>query len=278
MSRGMITVQGKDHPHTRGLGGAGLRYTVGEPQAIARRVLAGEAFDAAEIALSAALILADRGGPRAIPVFPARDDVHGHVFVRRESPLRGFEELAGKRIALRDFSSTPACWFRGLLTEIGVEWRSLAWEAGARARFAPPPGAVVTASTADPEQRLLDGEVDAVLSAQVRDAGGELRPLLDDPRAVAEAWRRRTGILPIIHTVLVSDAAGPAAPRAVFAAYAAARRRAGADGVPPYGLTPGNRAAVERLAADLAEQGLIRTALPIAALFHPGAETWRDED
>ena len=275
----MITVQGKDHPHTRGLAAPGLRYVAGDPQAMARTVLAGDVFDAAELALSAAIILADRGMPgmRAIPAFPAREDVHGYVFVRRESTLHRFEALAGKRIALRDFSSTPSCWFRGMLTEIGVDWRSITWEAGAKARFAPPPGAVVTNSDADPEKRLLDGEVDAYFSAQVKDAA-RLRPLLPDPRAAAAAWREQTKILPIIHTVMVSDAAGPDAPRAVFEAHAAARRHSGVANIPPHGLTPGNRAAVERLVADLVEQGLIRDRLPIAAVFHAGAETWRDEE
>jgi len=275
----MITVQGKDHPHTRGLAAPAVRYVAGDTQAMARTVLAGEPFDAAELALSAAIILADRGlpGAKAIPVFPARDDVHGYVFVRHDSTLHRFEDLAGKLIALRDFSSTPACWFRGMLAEIGVDWRSIGWEAGAEARFAPPPGAKVTNSAADTEQRLRDGEVDACFSAQVKDAAG-LRPLLSGPRAAAAAWRERTGILPIIHSVMVSDAAGPNAPHAVFAAHAMARRQSGVTDIPPYGLTPGNRAAVERLIADLLEQGLISRTVPMEALFHPGAETWRDED
>ena len=107
------------------------------------------------------------------------------------------------------------------------------------------------------------------------------------------AYFARTAIYPIHHCVVIRNDAlerEPALADAVFGAYAAAKERAyrrqlgttlapwgkthwtstferfGGDPL-PYGLTPANRAVVDRLAGHLREQGFIETKPAIDAVF-----------
>ena len=292
-----MIVQGRHYEHTLAFTGPGLTYQPGEPAAIGRMVLGGDAFDVAEFSLSAAIILADRGTCPGvpIPVFPARAFVHGYLFVRTDSKLHTLADLAGCRIGLRDFASTGAIWFRGMLAAEGVDWRGIEWVTGPKPRFAPPPDAKVTPCDTDLEQCLLNGGIDLFFSARVKDQGA-IRPLLTDHAAAEAEWVRQGNPYPIIHTVLLSPHVGGDAARAVYDAYVTAKQRtlglnaetallpwsrslrrqcaAAFGGDPlPYGLGERNRLAIETHGRDLLEQGLIRKQLG-ADLFYPGSAAW----
>jgi len=302
-----MIVQGRDYEHTlefdRFGAACGLTYQPGDAGAIARLVLSGGAFDVAEFSLSASMILADRGNLPVVlvPVFPARAFFHSYLFVRSDSRLSAIQDLSGIRIGLRDFTSTGAIWFRGLLHTLGLDWRSITWVTGPSARFVPPADAWISPATGDLEQMLLDGEIDLFFSARVKDsarlaAERRIRPLLADARAQEAASRA----FPIIHAVALSKqalAARPSLAREVFETYSATKRQAlkrklGASFMPwadsnwidataifgddplPYGLTEGNRRMIESLGAHLAAQGLTSGPVPVDSLFHPDSAAW----
>ena len=298
-----MIVQGRDYEHTLAFDEAArpaLTYRPGDPAQIARQVLSGAAFDAAEFSMSAVMILADQGRLSVvpIPVFPARAFIHSYLFVRGNSALRDLRDIAGRRIGLRDFGSTGAIWFRGLLADSGIDWRRIEWVTTG-ARFAPPQGAHVSSASGDLEEMLLDGAIDLFFSARVKDASRpaserRLRSLIADTRAAERTYAREQALFPIIHTVVLSQscAASPDASRAVFDAYdqakrAALRRRLGASFMPwtdavwaealdlfggdpfPYGLTDANRRTLSVLGRYLEEQELVSAAPDLDAIFRP---------
>lgn len=305
-----LLAQGRDYEHTLEFDrfAPGWHYEPGDAPAIGRAVTAGQAFDAAEFSLSSLIARHDKGKRElvAIPVFPARAFIQSYLFVRADSPLRRLEDLRGRHIGMRDYASTGAIWFRGMLADkFGIAPADIRWTTGPKARMAPPPGISITPSEADLEDLLLAGEIDLFFSARVRDhkappAARRIRHLLPDTRAAEAAWLAGGGAHPIIHTVVLSKAclaAHPLAAQKVFAGYAGARRAAlrrrlgGSflpwseqlwdDAVPlfggeplPYGLTAENRRAVTQLGQYMQAQGLIATAPAPEVLFHPDAAGW----
>jgi 4,5-dihydroxyphthalate decarboxylase len=235
----------------------------------------------------------------AVPVFPYRTFRHSLAVVRRDSTLVNLAQLAGKRIGVEDYSMTAAVWFRGLLQdEYHVDHRGITWVSCDKQRFPIPAAARVEKTAHDLEDLLCDGSIDAMLGFSLRDAGlppaeRRLRPLLADAQREEEAYFARTAIYPIHHCVVIrADALDrePALVDAVCAAYAAAKERAyrrqlGATLMPwakmrwtdafqrfggdplPYGLTPENRAVIDRLAGYLREQGFIAEKPAPDAIF-----------
>jgi 4,5-dihydroxyphthalate decarboxylase len=306
-----MIVQGKLYEHTQPWpADAVARYTPGDLPAIIRGILKGEAFDAAEFSLAAWIILVDRGDVRmaAVPVFPARTFFHSCLWVRFDSPLHALADLRGKTVALRDYTSTTSIWFRGYLKERhGVDWKDIRWVSNPAGRFPPPPEAAVVPGSADLEDMLCDGAVDAFFSVRTKDqkkppAERVLRRLLADPQSDEEAWFRYDRIFPILHTVVVSNAAlakDVGAARAIFDGYAGAksealRQRLGTTMLPwseqlwdraadivgrdplPYGLSAENRRVIERLVDYMLDQKLIARRIPVDELFVPGSYAWAE--
>jgi 4,5-dihydroxyphthalate decarboxylase len=300
-----IDILGGDYEFTLELSGASggfnLRYRpVGFAESFGV-ILKGQPFQATEFSLCNYLMMRDRGDERmiAIPVFLNRAFRHGAIYVRRDSPLRSFDELRGRRVGAREYSQTAAVWARGLLRdEYGVDWRDITWYCANEQRFPMPSEAKVERGAADPEDRLLAGELDAMVAVQSKDlrrplGERQLRPLLADPQAAEAAYFKKTGIFPPNHVVVLNRALvreNPGLPRAVFEAYerakqAALKRRLGATLLPwsdtawdraiamfgadphPHGLTAINRAAVQKLIGYVHEQGLIRSAPAVEEIF-----------
>jgi len=304
-----MIVRGRDYEHTIGWpGGRDLAYEPTELGPMIHGILAGTPFDAAEFSLAAFLMLKDRGDERLVglPVFPARSFFHACLWVRRDSALNGFADLAGKRIGLRDYTSTTSVWFRGHLKEAhGVDWRSIQWIVGPNRRFPPPAAADIVPASGDLEEMLLDGAIDAFFSMRVRDgklpeAERRLHPLLADPRATERAYFEQTGLYPLLHMVVLSRELAeraPDAPRQIYDAYREAKgkalaRRLGTTFLPwmestwdetldllgpdplPYGLSEANLRNAATLAGYLVEQGLIAEKPDLATLFMAGSQDW----
>ncbi|MBF9233850.1 PhnD/SsuA/transferrin family substrate-binding protein [Microvirga alba] len=285
-----------------------FRYQPTELGPAIQAILRGEPFDAAEFTLAGYIILKEREQPRftAIPAFPARSFFHSCLWVRRESPLHSFKDLVGKRIGLRDYTSTTSVWFRGHLKRTeGVDWGTIAWVVGPNRRFPPPSEADITPTDGDLEDKLLNDEIDAFFSIRVRDqkkpdAERRLRPLLEDPHGVEANYYRASGLYPLLHVVVVSDRIAEAnygAPKAIFdlfqeAKRTALRRKIGStllpwgephweqsmalfDGDPlPYGLTERNRCNIQTLIEYLHDQKLIQRKPHIDELFWPNSAEW----
>ena len=144
-----------------------------------RRMVRALEFDLCEIALTTHAQARAYGKPiTALPVVLLRGLHHGALICRRDSPLRGPADLAGKRIGVRAWSQTTGVWVRGILQdEYGVAPDSMTWvtEEDAHVQeFDDPPFVQRIAAGQDLRTMLLSGEIDAAVAlagidpAQVR--------------------------------------------------------------------------------------------------------------
>lgn len=174
-----------------------------------------ERYDAAEMSLSWYLMAHERGEPvLALPVFPLRMPVHAYLFVRTDSPYTHPRELTGKKVGTKRYRSTINVWLRGILQEeYGVEPGEYQWVTPAPegAGFVIPPGISVTVRPGemkDMEEMLFSGEIDGLITPVLPEAwyrrDPRMRRLFPDCRAEFISYFRRTGILPITHTVVMA--------------------------------------------------------------------------
>ena len=300
-----VIIRGGDHEHVLGLAGEynGVRlgYETLRLQDIFVAMLESRRFEVCEFSLANYIVLR-AGGQHwltALPVFPFRAFRHATAITRHDSPLTDLAQLAGKRVGVEDYSMTAAVWFRGLLKpDYGIDHRSITWVTYQKQRLPLPRGTSVEITSADLEDQLCDGHIDAMLGFSVRDfrlppEERRLRTVLADPQAAEQDYYWRTSIYPINHCVVIrSDVLEkiPALAGAVYRAYNEAkvrayRRQLGTTLMPwgkahwertfqlfsgdplPYGLTPVNRKVIEQLAHDLHEQGFIETVPAVDTLF-----------
>ena len=153
----------------------------------------------------------------SIPVFPSRVFRLSSIYVRSDTKITKIEDLAGKKIGVPEWAQTAAVYSRGYLAhEAGVPMSSVKWfQAGVnqpgraeKVKLKLPEGVGLTpVPTKSLEQLLLDGDIDAMLSAHAPDGfvAGDPRivRLVPDYQPLEEAHFRKTGILPIMHTIAV---------------------------------------------------------------------------
>lgn len=302
-----IALYGGDYEHVLGLSGAregiDIRYVERPLLEIFEGMLNERRYECCEFSLSNYIMLKDRGADwlHAIPVFPYRAFRHSTLYVRRDSPLKGPEDLRGKRVGVPDYSMTAAVWTRGILKEqYGVDWAEMRWVASGRQRFATLPGVPLEVLDSDLEEDLIAGRIDALLTptpADEKKPAGErrLRSLIADVQKAEEEYVRRYGVYPINHVMVIRDDALrrlPKLPKALFTAFAEAKaraykRRLGTTLMPwgmrhwnrvfdqfggnplPYGLSKVNRDVVGRLAGFLYDQKLISRQPSVDELFIP---------
>lgn len=300
-----IVIRGMEYEHTLGVPGVHGNVTLGyAPMRIQQTfdaMVPGRALEVCEFSLANYLTLRGTGNDwlTAIPVFPYRAFRQSLAVTRKDSALSDLRELAGRRVGVEDYSMTAAVWFRTLLREeYGVDHRSITWVTRRAQRLPRPAGAKVETTDADLETLAGEGAIDALLAVSSRDAKlppreRRLRTVLRDPEAEERAYYERTRIYPIHHCIVVRNDVLERFPGIVdvlYGAYEGAKKRAyerrlGATLMPwasrhwtrtfdifggdplPYGWTPANRAIVERLAANLHEQGFIPAVPDVDRLF-----------
>ncbi|TFV85818.1 ABC transporter substrate-binding protein [Blastococcus sp. CT_GayMR16] len=184
------------------------------------RMLSFAEFDIAELSLSSYVLTLGRDAPFvAVPVFPSRAFRHSGVYVREDSPLTDLAELAGTTVGVPEYQITAAVWIRGILAEHhGVPVASVRYRTGGldtagrveKMRLDLPPDVDVEPVGAGEtlSDLLLGGALDAVYSARNpgpfnRPDRGGLRRLLPDPVAAEREYHARTGIFPIMHTLVI---------------------------------------------------------------------------
>jgi 4,5-dihydroxyphthalate decarboxylase len=285
------------------------------PPEIFSRMVTTECFDVSEMSCSLYFIRRSRGDFPfvALPVFPSRMFRHGFVFVSRESGIESPKHLEGKRVGVPEYSQTAAVWIRGILQdEYGVDWRTCRWYTGgvngigrpdALVEWPRQPLAIERVYDRTLNDMLVAGEIDALIGARIPKALGRdprVARLFPDYRRVEQDYYRRTGIFPIMHTVVVRESVYRDHPWVVHSLYKAfvaskawcleqmrfsgalrytlpwlhteieeAERVLGADPW-PYGLEP-NRTTLETLGRYVVEQGFVDRVLPLEELFAPVA-------
>jgi 4,5-dihydroxyphthalate decarboxylase len=130
-------------------------------------------------------------------------------------------------VGVRSYTVSWGVWVRGVLaTEYGVNLDRVTWVVMNDDRleaYKPPPN-VEMRRGADLGAMLLAGELDAAIEAPVDSP--EVRPLIAHAREAEARWHQKTGIYPINHVLVVSDAllhSQPWVVRDLFAAFKAAK-------------------------------------------------------
>ncbi|MFP5336726.1 MAG: ABC transporter substrate-binding protein [Actinomycetes bacterium] len=292
-----------------------LYVPIQSPPELFARMVHKTSFDVAEMSLSLYLQLRSRGGFPfvALPVFPSRMFRHSYVFVRRDAGIDTPADLAGRRIGVQEYHQTAGVWIRGLLSgSYGVDFSRVSWfEGGVNAPrqsdptidLRPSGDLDITFIGSDTciDQWLTEGRVDAYFGARAPrsfGSGDTVRRLFPDARAEERAWFRRTGVFPIMHTIVVREDLLDRQPwiaETLFKAFESAKRwcleqmrfsgtsryslpwlHAALEEVDdlfggdpyPYGVDR-NRTTLEMLARFLVEQRFVAEAPSVDAMFVP---------
>ena len=190
-------------------------------------------------------------------------------------------ELAGRRVAVRSYSQTTGVWVRGILQhDHGVEPGSVTWvctEDPHLAEYRDPANVERVEAGAKPLDRmLLDGEVDALIAAQLP-KDPSVRPLIPDPEAAANTWYEKHGTPQINHIFAVSKALADARPdvikeiwRMLMAAKRVALPSAGGIDMTPLGVD-GVRPGLALVAQYALDQQIIPREADVDALLAESA-------
>jgi 4,5-dihydroxyphthalate decarboxylase len=269
------------------------------------RFLRNGEFDVAEVSCSSYLVARDRGHEiDAIPVFLHRRFRHGFIFINTRKGIAEPKDLIGKKVGVKQFQATAILWMRGILEhEYGVPHRSIDWysELDESIDFETPADLKLTRLPNEKgvETMLAEGELDAVLHPDL------IKPIVEKdsrvarlfPKPMEEEMRyyKKTGIFPIMHVMGIRRAIvekHPWVPINLYHAFNEAKtialKRLENPRVMPlvfyrdhweaqeetfgpdpweYGLTHQNVRNLETLARYSHEQGMIRRAMPLDALF-----------
>ena len=214
---------------------------------IFKGMIQGGEFDVAELGWTYYLRTLDLDAPfLALPIFPNRQFRHSAIYVNTASGIEEPHDLAGKTVGeFATYGHDAGFWPKGILAdEFGVTPDQCRWVIGGLDWPMPPvdfipflhPAEVdVTRAPEGAElgQMLDAGEIDALISADVPrcvlDGSPRVARLFPDYVATERDYYRRTGIFPIMHTVVVRRellARRPGLARAVYEAFCAAKEAA----------------------------------------------------
>lgn len=286
---------------------------VQSPPELFARAVHKRSFDVAEMSTSLYLQLRSSGRLPfvALPIFPSRMFRHGYIFVHTGSGIDKPKDLEGKRVGVQEYHQTAGVWIRGILAQDhGVDLGAIRWrEGGVNAPRVPDSLDLRPKGELDIEfmhgvalnDLLAAGEIDAFLGARKPDAFGQdpsVERLFPDYRAMERDFYRRTGIFPVMHTLVVREELlqrHPWIAESLFKAFGESKRRCleamrftgssrytlpwlHADleeidelfgGDPwPYGLEP-NRPTLEAFVSYLVEQRFLDEPVDIEDLFVP---------
>ena len=196
-------------------------------------------FDVAEFSLSTYTVLHGQGDRRmiAIPVFPSRVFRHGHILVNTHAGIKEPKDLIGKRVGVGEYQATALIWQRGILQhDYGVHPSQIEWHFG----LLNDPGRFIeripislpddVRTQTIPEDKSLDqllesGGIDALMTGSaprsfLRGSPNVARLFPNYPEAEAEYYGR-TGIFPIMHTLVIKREIYERAPWVAMSLYKA---------------------------------------------------------
>lgn len=189
---------------------------------IFERMIRQREFDVSELGLTYYLRTLDFDDPPfiAIPIFPNRCFRHSAIYINRSSGIQKPQDLVGKTVGeFAVYGHDAGVWPKGILSdEYGVTPNQCRWVIGgldwpmAPIDFIPRPHPANIDVTLAPEGKELGGmleagEIDALISADVPKCVLNNSPrvarLFPDYESVERDYYQRTGIFPIMHTVVV---------------------------------------------------------------------------
>ncbi len=205
---------------------------------IFERMIRQRDFDVSELGMTYFLRTMDFDAPPfiAIPVFPNRCFRHSAIYVHTAAGIKRPEDLAGKTVGeLAVYGHDAGVMPKGILSDdYGVTPDQCRWIVGGLdwplkpVDFIPHPHPANVEVTSAPQgsdlgEMLEAGEIDALISADVPKCVLEKSPmvgrLFNDYEATERAYFQRTGIFPIMHTVVVSRKLASEHPEIVKVVY-----------------------------------------------------------
>ena len=201
--------------------GIRLNFLPMNPAELFRRQARHAEFDVSEFSMSTFCHLYDEGDRRlvAIPVFPSRKFRHSEMFISTAAGIGEPKDLAGKRVGAMEYQQTASVWQRGHLQhDHGVRPSQVEWYFGG---YNEPetytervpitlPSDIHTTTISNQQcldQMLERGEIDALIGASAprsfRQGSPNVARLFPKYWEVEADYYRRTGIFPIMHTVVM---------------------------------------------------------------------------
>ncbi len=212
---------------------------------IFERMIRGNEFDVSELGLTFYLRTLELDDPPfvALPIFLARQFRHSAIFVNTASGIESPKDLAGKTIGeFAVYGHDAGVNAKGMLSDdYGVTPDQCRWVVGgfdfpiAPFDFVPQPHPDDVEVVRAPDDTALGpmlaaGEIDAMITADIPHCVIAKSPtvtrLFPDYRAVETDYYRRTGIFPIMHTVVIRRdllAQRPELAAAVYRAFCEAK-------------------------------------------------------
>ena len=272
-----------DYPVTKPLKSGRVRSSlvqldyadVTPPHAGFKRVVRDLEFDVAEIAIVTFLMAKAYGKPYVL--LPAvMFGRFQHPYLMSTSGLKP-KQLEGKSVAIRSNSVTTVAWLRGILSDdYGVDLSKVRWitfEDAHVAEFEDPPNSERAPAGKTALGMLLAGEVDAAILSDPVPQDPRLRPVIPDPPAAIESWRRRKAPLQINHMVAIRTALVGEVSREVFRLLSESRKiaerecKSSVEGS-PFGIEE-NRRNLEVAVDYVHRQGLVPRRYAVDELFAP---------
>ena len=300
--------------------GVDLTYlAIQDPPEIFARMLQHKSFDLAEMSCSHYLTrrnntTGDGDFPFvALPVFPSKLFRHGFIFINTTSGIHSAKDLEGKRVGFPSIGQTAVVWIRGILqNEYGVDLENVHWHQGGMDTpgYQNPidhqtenAGRVTNIGSDQTLSAMLEvGELDAVIGARAPLCFGHnphVQRLFPDYRQVERDYYLKTGVFPIMHTMVIKEDLYQSSPwlaQSVYKAMEESKRLCleemqftgamrymlpwlyddldeiggvfGSNDPWPYGVEA-NATILSTLQGYLVEQGFIREARPLEELFTP---------
>src|SRR3989338_1810661 len=179
------------------------------------RMLRHVEFDVCELSLVAYLVARDQGRPfTAIPVFPHRRFRHGYMVKRTGCGIDKPADLNGKRVGLDTLQNSAGLWMRGILQDhYGVDLKSIEWwcQEEEDVPFEPAKCMKIrrVAKGKNIDEMLVAGELEGALYPEtlpsIRKASPKAALLFPDPKEAEIDYYKKSGIFPIMHTVVIKN-------------------------------------------------------------------------
>jgi 4,5-dihydroxyphthalate decarboxylase len=179
------------------------------------RMLRHAEFDVCELSLVAYLVARDAGRAfTAIPVFPHRRFRHGYVVKRTGCGIERPADLNGKRVGLDTLQNSAGLWMRGILADhYGVELKTVEWwcQEEEDVPFRPAAWMKVrrVAKGGSIDRMLQDGELEAAIYPEtlpsVRERSPKVGLLFPETRKAEADYYAKSGVFPIMHTVVIRN-------------------------------------------------------------------------